>query len=515
MDHTTEPSNPAESKEEPKRGVWLRILGLRKRPGKKIPLAPTKWGWLLIVVLLGMVGSASFAEYSMKPDFCRSCHLMEPYYQAWHNSTHKNVPCVDCHFEPGLENTLKGKWQASSQAVKYITQTYGSKPHAEVYDTSCMRSGCHEKRLLEGKVNWDVTSVTGQKVTIKFDHTPHLTEERRGKQLRCVSCHSQIVQGQHLVVTLDTCFLCHFKGLEHGRNEQVIGGCKGCHDAPKEQIRLATGMFNHKDYLDRGVTCENCHSDSVKGDGAVPKQFCWNCHNQEKQIARYSETKFMHETHVTEHKVECASCHVQIEHNLVAGAPKDVASPGATHAVVESGSCGTCHEQMHGGPAELYRGTGARGVPDMPSPMYRAQVDCIACHKAKKQTNDAAEVVGQTFVAVQASCNYCHGPKYDTVLDTWKRIIDGQLTRAQNELTQTETALASAQLTPYDKLQVDRLIDDARHNITLIKLGHGVHNVNYSTAALNVAIDSTQKARQLISATPAAATTQASAGANR
>jgi hypothetical protein len=90
-------------------------------------------------------------------------------------------------------------------------------------------------------------------------------------------------------------------------------------------------------------------------------------------------------------------------------------------------------------------------------------------------------------------------------------MIDGQLTRAQNELTQTETALASAQLTPYDKLQVDRLIDDARHNITLIKLGHGVHNVNYSTAALNVAIDSTQKARQLISATPAAPTTQASA----
>lgn len=493
------PTDPAPAT-QPKRGFWLKLLGLRRRPGKRIPFRPTIWGWLLLVGFAGMVGSAAFAEYSMKPDFCRSCHLMEPYYQAWHASTHKNVPCTDCHFEPGLENTLKGKWQASSQAVKYVTQTYGSKPHAEVRDVSCMRSGCHEKRLLEGKVNWETQAVGGGKVTIKFDHTPHLTEERRGKQLRCVSCHSQIVQGQHLVVTLDTCFLCHFKGLEHGRNEQVIGGCKGCHDAPKEQIRLATGMFKHSEYLDRGVTCENCHSDSVRGDGAVPKQFCWSCHNQEKQIARYSETKFMHQTHVTDHKVECASCHVQIEHNLTAGAPKPLASPGIQHAVVESGTCGTCHEQTHGGPAELYRGVGARGVPDMPSPMFRAQVDCIACHKAKLQNVETAAVVGQTFVAVQDSCNYCHGTKYDNVLNTWKGMIATQLTAAQNELTATQNALAASSLSSFDKLQVDRLLDDATHNIRLIKLGHGVHNPNYSTAALNVSVQNAREARRLISA---------------
>jgi len=93
------------------------LLGLRRRQSGRIRLVPTLWGWALIVMIVGLGGSAGFAEYSMKPDFCRSCHLMEPYYQAWHNSTHKNVACVDCHFEPGLENTLKGKWQASSQAL--------------------------------------------------------------------------------------------------------------------------------------------------------------------------------------------------------------------------------------------------------------------------------------------------------------------------------------------------------------------------------------------------------------
>src|SRR6185369_8233364 len=231
---------------KPTRPGWMRWLGIRRRTtgSRFLRYVPTIWGWILIVFVVGVGGGAGFAEYSMQPDFCRSCHIMEPYYQAWHGSTHKNVPCTDCHFEPGLKNTIKGKFEASSQAAKFITGTYGSKPHAQIHDVSCMRSGCHEKRLLEGKVNWPVTTPNGNVVTIKFDHTPHLTEERRGKQLRCVSCHSQIVQGQHLVVTLDTCFLCHFKGLEHGRNEHTVGGCTGCHNAPKEKIRLATGNFD-------------------------------------------------------------------------------------------------------------------------------------------------------------------------------------------------------------------------------------------------------------------------------
>ena len=90
----------------------------------------------------------------MQPDFCRSCHIMEPYYQAWHSSTHKNVPCTDCHFEPGLENTIIGQIPGEQPGRQVHHQTYGSKPHAEIRDVSCMRSGCHEKRLLEGKVNW-------------------------------------------------------------------------------------------------------------------------------------------------------------------------------------------------------------------------------------------------------------------------------------------------------------------------------------------------------------------------
>lgn len=492
---------PAEASPAPEVAtpLFLRLLGLRRRPSRRwFPFSFTWWGKGVVALTLVLVGTLAFAEYSMQPDFCRSCHIMEPYYQAWHESTHKNVPCTDCHFEPGLEKTLYGKWQASSQAVKYVTKTYGSKPHAEIHDVSCMRSGCHEKRLLEGKVEWEVPSVRGGHVTIKFDHAPHLSEERRGKQLRCVSCHSQIVQGQHIVVTLDTCFLCHFKGFEHGRNEETLGGCKACHGVPKSEIRLATGNFNHAQYVDQGVQCQACHADVVKGDGAVPRQACWTCHNQPAQIDKYGETKLLHEQHITEHKVECSSCHIKIEHNLTAATKKGL---GVSHASLGSDTCSTCHEQTHGGPAEMYRGIGGRGdVPEMPSPMSRARVSCIACHNERQKPASDAQFAGQTFLAAQQSCDGCHGTKYAGVLEEWRSTVNANLLRADAALLKAREAAEGARslLTAEDQLKVSRLLDDADYNVRFVRLAHGVHNVNYATALLNAAVECCERVNVII-----------------
>jgi nitrate/TMAO reductase-like tetraheme cytochrome c subunit len=483
--------------------LWFRIFGFKRRQGKRIGYGFTKRGWCQFIMFAMLIGMVGFIEYSMTPDFCRSCHIMEPYYQAWHESTHRDVGCPDCHFEPGLLNTLKGKFEASSQAVKYITSTYGSKPHAEIRDASCLRSGCHEKRILEGVVDWEVPRQRGGEIKIRFDHTPHLRPEsegglRRGKKLRCVSCHSQIVQGKHLTVTLDTCFLCHFKGVKHGRGDQTVGGCKGCHGAPKKKITLSTGEFMHKEYIDRGVACESCHSDSVRGDGAVPRQVCWTCHNKSAQVARYDEPSFVHQNHVTKHKVECSSCHVQIEHKLTTGPAYVPFKSGARHDVLQKGTCGQCHEETHGGPSELYRGRGGRGVPDMPSPMYRTQVDCIGCHKARSRDKAKASVMGQTYLAVQDSCNYCHAKKYEGRLDEWKKTIAELLLNAEAAYVKTKADLAKKTLSGMNTLAIRNLLDDANHNIRLVKLGHGVHNLNYSTALLNYALEQCKKAQGIM-----------------
>jgi nitrate/TMAO reductase-like tetraheme cytochrome c subunit len=479
---------------------WLRYVGLFKRPGCRLRYLPTRWGWVAIV-LLAAGGAFSFMEYSMEPDFCRSCHLMEPYYKAWHESTHKNVACIECHFEPGLANTIEGKWKASTQLAKTLTGTYGSKPHAEVRDASCLRSGCHERRILEGRVEWTVRSTAGHPVTIHFDHKPHLTELRRGKQLRCVSCHSQIVQGKHIVVTLDSCFLCHFKGFEHGRHDETMGGCISCHDSPKTTIRMATGDFVHEKYVQRKVACENCHSDSVSGNGDVLRQVCWTCHNQPDQIARFDESSFIHQEHVTKHKVECTNCHSRILHNLTAAVPTSPEGKAtAAHAGMNSaqllnntGGCAQCHGGLHNGALLLYSGTGGRGVEDMPSPMYRAQVDCIACHRKPEQTGLVAEFAGQSFLTTQASCDYCHANEYPGRLDEWKQALQLKLTEAETAVKKADAALAKAGVTPAQQLELKRLLDDAHHNYELVKQGRGVHNVTYATALLNNSIENSQK----------------------
>lgn len=488
---THQPTDP-----KAKHPRWARLLGWRRREGRLLRYAPTRRGWVQGAGLLLLIAVAAFAEYSMQPEFCLSCHLMEPYHESWRMSSHSDVSCTQCHFKPGLINTLVGKWQASSQAIKFVTGTFGSKPHAEVHDESCMRSGCHDHRLLEGLVNWTVPSMRGGNVTIRFDHSPHLSEERRGMHLRCVSCHTQMVRGEHFAVTLDACYLCHFKGYEHGRNEQALGGCRSCHEVPAHEIHLATGVFSHQNYVEREVGCENCHSQSIKGDGLVNTQVCWSCHNLQQQVAKHDDVELMHREHVLLHKVECTTCHEQVKHNLTAGYPALVRREDATHVAMNSGDCGQCHVQTHGGPADLYRGVGGRGVPEMPSPMFRAQVDCIGCHQMRKVGDDEVGVLGQTFVAVQDSCDRCHGDKYEGTLEQWKQTLDAHLYRAQRLYEMAEAAEGRLAIDHPDGPHIRRLLDDAAHNIRLVRLGHAVHNVNYATALLNAAIEWIEQALQ-------------------
>lgn len=500
-------STPSETPETPDSAVrpaprWWRFLGLKKVNRRRFPIGLALWAKIAYPALILAGGGLGFVEYSMQPDFCRSCHIMEPYYKAWHESTHRDVPCGDCHFEPGLENTLKGKWQASSQAVSYITRTYGSKPHAQIQDASCLRAGCHDQRLLEGLSEWEVATHRGDTIKIHFDHAPHLGEMRRGKQLRCVSCHSQIVQGQHLVVTLDTCFTCHFKGMKHGRDEEVIGGCGSCHGAPKGDIRLATGLFNHKEFLDRKVACENCHAEAVKGDGEVPPQMCWNCHNQPQQLAKFGETQLIHRAHVTDHKLECSDCHVQIEHHLTANATRALSLIAVNHQPMASSAdgCAQCHEGTHSGPALMYAGKGGRGAPEMPSPMFSAQVDCIACH-TESRDGLAHGVSGRTYLAAQQACDSCHGNRYEGVLDAWKNAVDGLLAQAEAAVEGARVAIEAAPIAD-DRLRLDlqRLYNDAGENVRFVRAAHGVHNITYATALLNAAIDASEEIRARLAA---------------
>ena len=213
-------------------------------------------GAVFFVVL--MVGSVEFTSHS---NFCASCHYMKPFYRSWETSSHKDVECSTCHYGPGVKSKVRAKVEGLMQLGRYWTKLYlKSKPWAEIPDESCLREGCPDKRLLEGQVNFN---------KVVFDHKIHFTDLKRGKQLRCTSCHSQIVQGEHITVTNSTCFICHFKESEH---YPKISECTHCHER-NTLISEETSKYNHSIVFNSGFSCNKCHthtsSETEKSQGRI------------------------------------------------------------------------------------------------------------------------------------------------------------------------------------------------------------------------------------------------------
>ena len=416
---------------------------------------------------LGLVIVASlFAMHmSSTPDFCGSCHIMRPYYESWKESKHDGIACVECHIPPGITAEFRKKYEAVSMVARYFTGTYGTNPWAEVEDASCLR--CHERRLLDGKELFH---------EVVFNHTPHLTETRRGLRLRCTSCHSQIVQGSHIAVTATTCALCHFKDQPVNTG---IGRCVTCHEIPEHVVSAAGTEFDHRQVRRLDLACQLCHEGVVRGDGDVPRERCLTCHNQQERLEQFEQTDFLHRMHVTDHKVDCVNCHLEIQH----GRPPET-------AVAESASdCSTCHGSGHNPQQDLYSGIGGRGVPRMPSPMFAAGVKCEGCHNASVATFPAsAEMMGShSLKANVVSCMSCHGPSYKGIYEAWQRGVATRVGGLRSQMNATAAAVG---------VSAGQAWDDAQHNFRLVERGRGVHNVNYAFALLEEAHEQMNEARR-------------------
>lgn len=387
---------------------------------------------ILTVVLL-----TAFFETTSQPEFCGSCHLMTPYIDAWKTSSHKDVSCMTCHAKEGFDGFLETKFTALSMLANYATGIYKrSKPWAEIEDRNCLQ--CHETRLLEGKI----TMENG----VHFDHTPHLTEKRRGRQLRCTSCHSQIVQGEHISITPTTCFLCHFKNLEKEDREN-LSECTKCHDAPTED----QASFDHTSVAGQDVPCQTCHQPMWQGEGLVRKERCGACHSEIDHINRFDDIEFIHEWHIEKRKVDCQRCHDPIEHK----------QPDIAEFV--SGSCNSCHSDPHAPKLAIYKGEGSRLVEgSFPDVMYNSGVACMSCHK------DPFSQAGEARVG-DNTCTPCHSASYQKLAENWRTAFDSRISKLEKQL---RSAGKHAR------------IEDARHDLALLKTGGAWHNPNYANRIL-------------------------------
>ncbi len=405
---------------------------------------------LLLMVLIFCAG-----WYTSRSDFCRSCHIMEPYYDSWKASSHKDVPCIECHFSPGFGGKLRGKMLGLVQLTKYVTRSEGPRPAAEIPDASCLRMGCHETRLLSGRVVFE---------GINFDHTPHLGQQQRGIQLRCTSCHSQIVQGQHMAVTMSTCFLCHFKNMPFN---DKLAACTNCHQIPVKEFDLGGGVkFTHVLAYKKGVDCTNCHADVIRGSGAVPRERCMVCHNREGDLARINDFDFMHQKHVAEHKIDCLNCHLKIEHSL-----------DKNRVLHFADNCMSCHPNHHLEQIEMFQGIGAETMPGTRGGMTVTRIVCQACHQVK-EVSPTGSVLWRASLQV---CSNCHSAEAAEKLQSYHMSLRSYLTAIEEGIARVRKALEKSSLDAERVKTVAEQLDKIQHDLDFLRTGNDIHNIHFAS----------------------------------
>jgi len=406
------------------------------------------WRKLLMLfvaaVVLTFVVMFSFLEATSQPQFCSSCHLMEPYIEAWKTSSHADVHCLKCHAREGVSGYIETKFTALSMLVNYATGLYKrSKPWAEIEDAACLQ--CHETRLLDGKIE--------TAMGVHFDHTPHLTQERRGRKLRCTSCHSQIVQGEHISITPTTCFLCHFKNLDEEERAE-LSACTKCHTPPVGEHAAERNVYDHSSVLADNIDCTACHQPMWQGQGEVRKERCGACHSEANHIDRIDDLEFIHEWHIEKRKVDCQQCHDPIEHKQ------------PELATIVTGECASCHTDPHAPMLAVYSGTESRLVPgEYPDVMYKSGVACFSCHK------NPLTGMGQARIGEDA-CTPCHSANYLKLADNWRAGFTIRIEKL-------EAAFRAAGDHPQ--------IEDARHDVALVRRGGAWHNPTWADRVLDAA----------------------------
>ena len=445
------------------------------------------WKALVAVggIALGLYAVMITAGYflSRSTGFCSTCHYEQPFVKEWKDSAHADVPCWQCHNADTVSGTIAQQTHNIWNTAKYFVGAYTYTPRAEVSDGSCLKSGCHEGRALAGPVKFEKT--------IDFDHKGHLTGRPRGMELPCVACHSRIVQGEHMAVTKDSCFLCHFKDLSKG---VAIAGCK-CHGAPDAPVSHKGFSVSHEKFVGLGMKCSDCHLEVTSGKGEVPPGRCNQCHLQ-REVEKFDKAT-IHDNHVAKHHIACDRCHKPIEHRQV----KMVRTLEV--------SCATCHSNTHDPHRDMYMGVGAKGVEPSPDVMFKAQVGCDGCHREKREVRAmAGSVEGETATfGTRSACVACHGEGFDSMLDKWKALLKAS-TEGVAARRETVKDLPDAIVDEAARKDARDRLERADYNLRFLREGRGEHNVLYAErilVAIQSDLDAVLKAAKPGGETPASA----------
>jgi nitrate/TMAO reductase-like tetraheme cytochrome c subunit len=221
-----------------------------------------------------------------RPAFCKTCHTMVPFYNAWEQGKHKDVWCIDCHVDSGMPRRFEHKFVALGEVY---SEFFGSPSfpnyNADIPDARCER--CHP----------DVAHQTTTPLS-KFSHKMHLT-----KSVRCAQCHAST---GHKVA---------FSALSDA-------GILNAANAP-------AGLT----YVGEAFKAPGGQPSALPGHKPVP---CTSCHDQ-----AHLQCSFCHATPANHYGADCKSCH-----KPTTPFASFVHPPSGEHGY-KSRPCATCHPKNY------------------------------------------------------------------------------------------------------------------------------------------------------------------------
>jgi len=307
---------------------------------------PLKGKIIIAVLFLAMIvggGVVAFKFYDFtqnNPKFCVSCHLMQPAYDAWAASEHKNLNCHDCHHLTIPEQ--------NKLLVSFVLHRPATVPdrHGKVIVPwkNCIK--CHWER--------DEKFKNAKSINQSRMHAKHVFME----QIECVKCHGY--RTHQFTAEERFCVKCHQGKTVHGTGMEQLA-CLNCHTDRTKDLKPSRKkcLFCHGDETVRkelraDATLDVTHyqPDQKTINKAIkivvpekaPMQFdCYQCHKPHKS----SRPDWGN----------CLSCHENIinvgKHN--------------THVQVMGMKCKQCHKP------HIWR----------VSP-EQAKKDCVTCHEYRE-----------------------------------------------------------------------------------------------------------------------------------
>lgn len=255
-----------------------RSSAARRRPRRSKTI-------LWAVVVLALVGAVAFvpaARITDRSTFCKTCHTMVPFYNAWEQGPHKDVECIECHVDSGTARRFLHKFVALNEVyAEFFTHSTFPNYNADIPDARCER--CHPE------VTRPTTTADG-----KFSHVTHLN-----KGVRCAQCHASTGHKVTFSALNDAGLLNPANapaGLTYvgesfkastGKPSALPGHkpvpCSRCHDQAKLQCSFChAAPANHY-----GPDCKACHrpgrafakfTHPPSGEHSYKSRPCAKCH---------------------------------------------------------------------------------------------------------------------------------------------------------------------------------------------------------------------------------------------